>query len=518
MGVNQSKQRPQVEPGELSDKALCERLEKALDRNRSADEASPGPASIQEKEESTRLVREPQGLSRKLVLSWQDDFLQDPRNRLALKALTANNPRSLLTSAATTRADHHIFNIRIPVEGGPVTHQRSSGRCWLFAATNVFRVSLMNRYNLASFEFSQSYLFFWDKLEKANWFLEQIIDTAHGHDLDSRLVQHLLAQPVSDGGQWDMVANLVRKYGVVPKALYPDTWSASNSAILNSVLKSKLREHAVVLRRLVRQENESGTEKKSAAATSRAVSDAKARMLRDILGVLTVTLGSPPDPRAAYIWMYEDMNGKACEVRTTPHALAMGTYGVRRIVSMGISLVHDPRHPPLTLLTVERLGNIVGRRSATYVNVNMATLKGACVASLREGQPVFFGSDIGKFSSSASGVMDLDLFDYELGFGVGLRGLDKADRLRAGDSQMTHAMILTGVHVDASGRTVRWRVQNSWGDQVGQKGWFVMSDAWMDEYVYQAVVDPVYLAKEVRDVLKKTPVVLPPWDPMGSLA
>ncbi|ROT35365.1 peptidase C1-like family protein [Sodiomyces alkalinus F11] len=484
------------------------------------------PESNQMNEKSACLARKPQSLSLPLVQSWQRRFLEEPKNRLALMALSVGDPRKALISAATIRADPHVFNVRIPLEGSPVTNQNASGRCWLFAATNVFRVALMKRYDLAAFELSQSYLFFWDKLEKANWFLEQVIDTAaHGYHLDSRLVQHLLAEPISDGGQWDMVSNLVSKYGLVPQSLYPDTWNAKNSSVLNRILRSQLREYAVVLRRLVEREKEKekedGREKEDeedkATTASQAVTYAKARMLRAILGVLTVTLGPPPDPRAEFTWAYEDADGQAHELRTTPCVFSLAPCALHRATNM-VSLVHDPRHPPLTRLTVDRLGNVVGGRPVTYVNVDMHTLKAACVASLRGGQPVFFGSDVGKFSSATFGMMDLDLFDCELGFGVGLRGLDKADRLRARESQLTHAMVLTGVHVDSQGGTVRWRVQNSWGERSGQKGWFVMSDAWMDEFVYQAVVDPLYLAKEVKDVLKKTPVVLPLWDPMGSLA
>ena len=184
-----------------------------------------------------------------------------------------------------------------------------------------------------------------------------------------------------------------------------------------------------------------------------------------------------------------------------------------------VSLVHDPRHDPLTFLTVDRLGNVVGGRPITYINVDMATLKAACVAMLKAGFPIFFGSDVGKFSNSTLGIMDLDLIDYELGFNVSLRGSDKASRLRSGESQMTHAMVLTAVHVDEqTGKTVRWRVQNSWGTGAGTDGWFVMSDEWMSEFVYQAVIDQKFLPKEVIDVVKKEPLVLPLWDPMGSLA
>ena len=414
-----------------------------------------------------------------------------------------------------------------------MTNQRASGRCWLFASTNVFRVALMRRYGLESFELSQAYLFFWDKLEKANYFLENIIDTAaSGEDLDGRLVQRLLADPVSDGGQWDMVFNLVDKYGLVPHDLYPDSWSAAASSTLNYVVVAKLRGYAVKLRALVADPR----------TTTAALSAAKARMLREIHLVLVLTLGPPPNPEEEFTWEFTDAKGRARTVRSTPRAFARDISspgfrvsfddpGAGSSIAGHVSLVNDTRHPPLTRLAVDRLGNVVGGRGVTYVNVDMATLKASCVAMLRAGIPVFFGSDVGKFSDSASGVMDLDLVDYELGFNVDLygAGLDKAARLRVGESAMTHAMVLTAVHVEdgresgekgrrAGEKTVRWRVQNSWGEAAGDKGWFVMTDRWMDEFVYQAVVDPRFLTREVRDVLDKDPVVLPLWDPMGALA
>lgn len=370
----------------------------------------------------------------------------------------------------------------------------------------------MKRYNLEAFELSQSYLFFWDKLEKSNYFLEQIIDTA-AEDLDGRLVQALLGDIVSDGGQWDMVYNLVQKYGLVPQALYPDSWNAMNSGVLNSIVKTKLREYALILRREIR----------SGSATAQTLSSTKEKMVREILSILTITLGPPPNPREEFTWTYLDRNGNAHELTTTPAAFAKEIYSsdfriTSAVIEGMVSLVHDPRHEPLTLMTVDRLGNIVGGRGVTYVNVDMATLKSACVSMLKAGLPVFFGSDVGKFSNSASGIMDLDLIDYELGFGVSTLGMDKASRLRTGESAMTHAMVLTAVHLDAEGKSVRWRVQNSWGESAGDKGWFVMSDAWMDEFVYQAVIDPRFLSKEVKGVIGTEPIVLPLWDPMGSLA
>lgn len=508
MGAQQSKSSSEVAAVAAHEKAVLERLQNLRFEDDFVHVHSEKGASFKD-----RIRRVPEGLDIEITQDWQSKLLSDPKNRLALSALSSANPKDVLTTRSTKIADQHVFNVRIPFEGAPITNQRSSGRCWLFASTNVFRVALMKKYNLDSFELSQAYLFFWDKLEKSNYFLENIIETAD-QSLDERLVQRLLADPISDGGQWDMVYNLVEKYGLVPQALYPDSWNAMSSSTINSIIVAKLREYAVILRKLVT----------SPSTTASTLSATKDKMMREVHLILTLTLGPPPNSSEEFEWNFQDKDGRARTVVSTPHRFAKDISSPEfRISSSAIasmvSLVHDPRHDPLTLLSVDRLGNIVGGRGITYINVDMATLKQACVAMLRAGLPVFFGSDVGKYSERVNGIMDLGLFDYELGFNVSLYGnLDKAARLRVGESAMTHAMVLTAVHVDAEGKTVRWRVQNSWGEGVGEKGWFVMSDEWMDEFVYQAVVDPKFLSRKVRDVLGQEPVVLPLWDPMGSLA
>ncbi|KAL8942935.1 MAG: hypothetical protein Q9211_001185 [Gyalolechia sp. 1 TL-2023] len=443
---------------------------------------------------------------------WEKELMEDPKNRLALSALSANNAMSILTQRSAVISDTQNFNIKIGLEGAPITNQKSSGRCWLFAATNVFRVAVMKRYNLKEFELSQAYLFYWDKLEKANYFLEQILDTAE-EDLEGRLMQTLLASPVGDGGQWDMVANLVEKYGLVPHSLYPDAFNAQNSRTMVSLITTKVREDALELRRLA---SRSPDAKQSLGAV-------KEKMMREIHLILTLMLGRPPNPDKEMTWEYQDKDDKFQSLVTTPLKFA-GELSSQESVKANsgtnihelFSLVNDPRNPYGKLLSVSRLGNVVGMRPVRYVNVDMMTMKKACISMLRADIPIFFGCDVGKFSDPQSGIMDTALFDYELGFNVRL-GLAKAQRLMSHDSAMTHAMVLTAVHV-IDGQSVRWRVQNSWGEGSGAKGWFVMSDRWMDEFVYQTVVDPRFVDKAVREVLKQKPTMLDPWDPMGALA
>ncbi|KXT16453.1 hypothetical protein AC579_1774 [Pseudocercospora musae] len=433
------------------------------------------------------------------IQQYVNEVLKDSKNRLGLNALSANNPAAILEKPSTLIRDTQYFNLKIPHEGSPVTNQRSSGRCWIFAACNVFRIAIQQKYNIKSFELSQAYLFFWDKVEKANYYLESILDTVD-EEVDSRLVSALSASPVGDGGQWDMIVNLVSKYGIVPQTLYPDSWNARNSSVMDRILTTKLREDGLRLRAL--KDN----------ASSEKIAAAKEQMIQDVVRILTLCLGPPPAADKKFTWEFYDGNNTFKTVSLTPVEFADTTH-----VKKFVSLVNDPRNEYDRLLTVDHLGNIWDGRPITYVNVDTVVMKDACVKMLKKGLPIFFGSDVGKQSDSRAGVMDTDLVDYELGFNIKL-GLTKAERLLTGESAMTHAMVLTAVHLDEDNKPVRWRVENSWSESAGTEGYFVMSDKWMDEFCYQAVVDPGLLDKSVRDILKQEPKVLPLWDPMGALA
>ena len=273
-----------------------------------------------------------------------------------------------------------------------------------------------------------------------------------------------------------------------------------NSSTMATLVTTKLREDALELRRLASQ---SPNSKSSLGAT-------KDKMMREIHRILTIMLGPPPGPDKEITWEYYDKEDNFGSLTTTPLKFAGELSSKASVIANSgadihelFSLVNDPRNSYGDLLSVSRLGNVVGLRGIRYVNVDMTTMKDACIAMLKADLPIFFGSDVGKHSDSKSGIMDIDLIDYELGFNIKL-GLTKAQRLQTGESAMTHAMVLTAVHV-VDGKPVRWRVQNSWGENPGTKGWFVMSDSWMDQFVYQAVVDPKFVSHETRDVLKKKP-------------
>ena len=324
------------------------------------------------------------------------ELLKDPKNQLAYSALSTANPATVLEKPSAILKDTQYFNLTIPQEGSPVTNQRASGRCWIFAACNVFRIAIQQKYNIQRFELSQNYLFFWDKVEKANYFLESILDTVD-EDVDSRIVSALMAGPVGDGGQWDMVVNLVSKYGIVPQSLYPDSWNAKSSGIMDRLLTTKLRESALALRKYV-----------SSRKDQSEIAAKKEEMMQDVVRILTLCLGPPPSADEKFTWEFYDSSHKLKTVSMTPIEFADTSH-----VKKFISLVNDPRNEYNRLLTVDHLGNVWDGRPITYVNVDKIVLKEACVAMLKKGLPIFFGSDVGKQSDGGRGIMDTELVDYE---------------------------------------------------------------------------------------------------------
>ena len=428
-------------------------------------------------------------------------FDAEPRNRLAQNAVTRNEIDAVAVNREVVTTTDHTFSHLL--DKWTVTDQKRSGRCWLFAGMNLFRVGAMDQMGLKGFEFSQTYLFFWDKFERANYFLEAVIETAE-RPVDDRVVAWLLSHPVDDGGQWNMFASLVKKYGLVPKAVMPETKSSEHTLPMNRHLVQKLREGA----RDIREQQEAGV-------SVDAMRETKDRVLDAVYRILAIHLGTPPE---RFDWQWNDKDETFHrDGELTPQEFAAKYVDIP--FDDYVALVNDPRpgSPYGRTYTVEYLGNVVGGEPVRYLNVEVEVMKELAKRSIVErGEPVWMGCDVGKMMQRDEGIWDAEMFDYGALYGTDF-DLDKSERLRYHQTFMTHAMLFTGV--DVVGDTARrWRVENSWGDKNGRKGFYVMNDSWFDEYMFEVAVRREDLPAELQTALEQEPIVLPAWDPMGALA
>ena len=358
--------------------------------------------------------------------------------------------------------------------------------------------------DLRNFEFSQTYFMFWDKLEKSNYFLNSIIDTAQ-ESWDSRLIMHLLHNPIQDGGQWDMWVNLINKYGVVPKSEMPETYQSGKSMRMNRMITRKLREFAKELREAIN--NKTSVEE---------VIKLKNTMLSTVYKMLVIHLGQPPE---SFNWQVRDKKNNFHRYNDlTPKTFFKDHVGIdlNNLVCLIDCPMSDKEYN--RVYTVEYLGNVIEGNPIRYLNVEIDILKRATIESIKNNDPVWFGCDVSKYLHRTHGVMDTKLFDFELFYGTSFP-LDKASRLEYGESKMTHAMLFTGVDLDSNGNPKKWRVENSWGERNGEKGYYIMSDDWFEQYLYEVVIDKKYLDSNIIEMYESQDAkLLPPWDPMGALA
>ena len=427
-------------------------------------------------------------------------FAANPANKIAQNAVARTAIDEIVLDHEIAVATEHSFSHKL--DTWPVTNQRQSGRCWMFAGLNLFRVGAMAKMGIKEFEFSQNYTMFWDKFERANYFYEAIIATAD-RPLDDRTVAFLLERPVEDGGQWNMFINLVQKHGVVPQSAMPETQSSSATRAMNGLLRAKLREGAKELRDLC-----------AGGASVEAARERKEGLLRTIFRMLCIHLGTPPE---RFTWQWSDKDDAFHRDGVmTPQEFA-AEY-ITLPLEEYVCLVHDPRvtSPFGRTFTVEHLGNVVDGAIVKYLNIEMDLMKSIAQRTITGGEPVWFGCDVGKQMERKLGIWDKDLFDYGALYGTEF-GLDKAARLEYHETLMTHAMLFTGVDV-VEDRARRWRVENSWGEENGQKGFYTMNDSWFDEYTFEIAARKDLLSAELRAALDREPLVLPAWDPMGALA
>lgn len=440
----------------------------------------------------------PGEITKKQIEDMRKEFSSDSSAKVAQNAVTSNN----LSTVALRRdlVQEVDFTFSTKLDEWKATNQKSSGRCWLFATLNLFRPGAMKKMNVKEFEFSQAHIHFWDKFERSNHFLEAIIETSD-RPVDDRTIHFLLSDPIGDGGQWNMAMNLIRKHGLVPKSAYPESNSSSSTRWMNSILKDMLRSSASEIRGII----ESGGGEREARSH-------KESRMKDIWRVLCIHLGTPPE---SFDWQWRDKDKEFHRRgKVTPQEFAEEFVDVDW--EEYVCIVNDPRNEYYQTYTVDYLQNVSGGPPVVYLNVPSDEMKSITQEILEDGMPVWMGCDVGKQMDRKRGLWDANLFETNELYGVEY-GMAKADRLRYGQTMMTHAMLFTGVDV-YEGRPRRWRVENSWGDDSGQKGFYTMNDNWYDEHMFEIASPKKYLTEKMLEGLETNPVVLEAWDPMGSLA
>ena len=442
------------------------------------------------------------GITQEDLQRFEAHFDSAQVNRVAMNAAAGQGIHGAAKNYAVRQNNPYAFSIE--VESGDVCNQKQSGRCWMFAALNVMRLDLMQKLNLDNMELSQNYPLFYDKLEKSNYFLENILETLD-EPLEGRVMQFLLLAPLGDGGPWDMFRSIVAKYGVVPQELMPDTAVSTSTMELRKYMTTKLREYACTLRTA-----------HEAGETAEQLRARKDEMMDTIYRMLCIALGKPP---VRFTWETRDKDKKFIRISDITPQDFFKEYIGWNLDDM-VTVINAPTKdkPYGKTYTVKYLGSVrEGAYPVKYLNLPMDDLRDLTIRQLRDGRTVWFGSDVGQFSDRRGGYLTMDA--------IGVRDLfstefpmTKEQRLDYGESLMTHAMVITGVDLDENDRPIRWKVENSWGKDAGKDGYYVMDDAWFGEFAYQILLDRKYFSEEQAAAFEQEPVVLQPWDPMGSLA
>lgn len=429
----------------------------------------------------------------------EERLIGDP----SFKQLSHSLSRGSITNAcfdpSSLREVAPVFSIHI--ETLPVANQKASGRCWIFAALNFLREIVAKKCNIKEFELSQNYLALFDKIEKANFALEALLSLADKEPTD-RVYMHLLNCPVSDGGQWDMFVSLVKKYGVMPKSAFPETFQSENTRESDALVNARIRSFAALSHKLVKEGKLDEARKE------------KEKAIEEIRRLFFACFGIPPK---TFDFVYVDSKKKHhIERGFTPVSFYEKFIG--EDLDLYQSLINSPTKdkPYNKNYTVDYLGNVIEGKRINHLNLPMNRLKEAIISQVKDGRPVWFGSDVGFYRDRDSFAWNDKAIDYRSAFGFGL-DFDKADMLDFRASAMNHAMLIVGVDIESEG-PVRWKIENSWGKEVGLAGYYVMSDSWFDKFVYQAVVQRKYLTPEEVNASLAEPIHLDPWDPMGTLA
>ena len=430
-----------------------------------------------------------------MLKKFNDSYRLTPENRAAANAMFQNDISKLATNLENEGKTDTYFSHRVESKG--ITDQKSSGRCWLFASLNVMRPKVIEKYNLASFDFSQNYNFFFDQLEKANLFLEGIIESRE-LPMDDRKVEWLFKNPIGDGGVWNGYVNLAEKYGVVPSEVMPETYASEHTSMISRLIRRKLRENALQIREM--------------AAEGKKLNQIRAEkenMLQEIYQMLALSLGEPP---TEFTWRYKDADGNISEEKTyTPLSFYKEFVGVD--LNDYVMLMNDPSRPYNALYEIDYDRNSYEGMNWRFINLPNEAIKQFAVESIKNNEAMYFSCDVGKQLDRKNGSLDINNYDYESLMGVEF-GMDKKQRILTFESGSSHGMTLVAVDLDNQGAPKKWLLENSWGESSGFKGHLIMTDQWFDEYMFRVVVNKKYIDQKVLDILDTTPTMLPPWDPM----
>ena len=432
------------------------------------------------------------GISASMLEEISKGYAGTPADKALRNALNTTSITVLAENAENLAMIDTHFSDEVKTRG--ITDQKSSGRCWLFSGLNVLRAKMIDKYDLGDFTFSQNYLFFYDQLEKANLFLQGVIDT---RDLpfEDRKVDWLFANPIGDGGQFTGVSNLIMKYGVVPAEVMPETLSANSTSAMSTQLRNLLRQDGLKLRAAGRKDD---------------LQAMKTDMLKDVYHILAICLGVPP---TEFTWTRYNSKGEFVSTASyTPKSFYNEFIGTD-LENNYVMVMNDPTREYGKVYEIDYDRHIYDGQNWVYINLPIERIKEMAIASIKDNTAMYFSCDVNKFLNRTKGVADLNNFDYDSLMGVEFT-MDKRERIMTHASGSTHAMTLKAVDLDASGKPKKWMVENSWGASAGYKGNIIMTDEWFDEYMFRLVLEKKYVPEDVMKMLGQKPVLLPAWDPM----
>ncbi len=411
-------------------------------------------------------------------------------------ALTNNDLRKLAVNRDVVGKVDHNFKYKVNVSG--ITNQESSGRCWMFTGLNSLRPKIIDNKELSSFEFSVNHSYFWDMLEKSNLFLEAVMQNSKKEFTD-KTIEWLFKNPIGDGGVWNSFANIVNKYGAVPKTAMPETYHSENSAWLNRILSRKLRENGLILYNL-----------KRGKAPAKQIASVKFEMMSDIYNTLVLFLGEPP---IEFDYRFVDKSGTIGEYKTyTPQSFFAEMFPDFNTDDY-VMLMNDPTREYYKVYEIEFDRNVLEGQNWIYLNLPSDEIKKFAVESIKNNEAMYASCDVGKQLNKEDGTLDIDNYDFESLLGIQF-GMTKAERIKTYDSGSSHAMLLMAVDTDADDKPSKWQFENSWGASHGHKGYLTFTDDWFNEYMFRLVVNKKYIDAKTLKLTEQKSIMLPPWDPM----